>query len=148
VSASSDPTVFQFFNEIGIIEQLSHTLLQRSLPDGLKVSQFSVLNHLVRLEGEWSPVRLAKAFQVTKGAMTNNLQRLEKRGLVEVIDNPADGRGKLIKITQAGRDMRDRCVASIGPLMAKLSDEISNADFEAALPFLEKVRQYLDSHRI
>ena len=76
---TKDPISFRFFTEIGIIEQLARNRLERGLPDGLKISQFSVLNHLVRLGGEWSPARLARAFQVTKGAMTNTLQRLEKR---------------------------------------------------------------------
>ena len=144
---ADDPLAFRFFTEIGIIEQLARNRLERSLPGGLKVSQFAVLNHLVRLGGEWSPVRLANAFQVTKGAMTNTLQRLEKRGLVRVLPDPRDGRGKLVSITRAGRKMRGRCVESVGPLLADLSREISDKNFASALPVLEKVRIYLDSHR-
>ena len=142
-----DPAPFRFFTEIGIIEQLARNRLERGLPDGLKVSQFSVLNHLVRLGGEWSPARLAGAFQVTKGAMTNTLQRLEKRGLVRVSADPRDGRGKLVGITDAGREMRVRCVESVSPLLTDLSRELSDKDFASALPVLEKVRIYLDSHR-
>ena len=147
MAPSEDPLAFRLFTEIGIIEQLARNRLERSLPDGLKVPQFGVLNHLVRLGGEWSPVRLAKAFQVTKGAMTNTLQRLEKRGLVRVSPDPRDGRGKLVGITEAGRDMRVRCVQSVSPLLADLSSELSEKDFAAALPILEKVRKYLDTHR-
>ena len=142
-----DPAPFRFFTEIGIIEQLARNQLERSLPDGLKLSQFIVLNHLVRLGSEWSPARLASAFQVTKGAMTNTLQRLEKRGLVRVLADPNDGRGKLVCITRAGRNMRERCVKSTGPLFAGLSKELSNQELETALPVLEKVRTYLDTHR-
>jgi len=142
-----DPFAFRFFTEIGIIDQLARNQLERGLPNGLKVSQFVVLNHLVRLGGEWSPARLANALQVTRGAMTNTLQRLEKRGLVRVLDDPRDGRGKLVSITKAGRDMRVRCVKSVSPLLADLSRELSDKDFASALPVLEKVRKYLDSHR-
>lgn len=142
-----DPIAFRFFTEIGIIEQLARNRLERGLPDGLKISQFGVLNHLVRLGGEWSPARLARAFQVTKGAMTNTLQRLEKRGLIRVQADPRDGRGKLVGLTEAGREMRLRCVESISPLLADLSTELSDKEFTSALPVLEKVRRYLDSHR-
>ena len=144
---TDDTSIFRLFTEIGIIEQLASIQLERSLPDGLKISQFSVLNHLVRLGDEWSPARLARAFQVTKGAMTNTVQRLEKRGLVIVTADPEDGRGKLVSITEAGHDMRLRCVESIGPLLADLLTEVSDEDISAALPVLEKVRKYLDSHR-
>jgi len=147
VDPTDDTSIFRLFTEIGIIEQLASIQLERSLPDGLKISQFSVLNHLVRLGDEWSPARLARAFQVTKGAMTNTVQRLEKRGLVIVTADPEDGRGKLVSITEAGHDMRLRCVESIGPLLADLLTEVSDEDISAALPVLEKVRKYLDSHR-
>jgi len=121
--------------------------MDRGLPDGLKISQFGVLHHLVRLGGEWSPARLASAFQVTKGAMTNTLKRLEKRGLIAVSPDPSDGRGKLVRITRVGRDMRARCVESISPVIADLSRELPDGDLEIALPVLEKLRKYLDSHR-
>ena len=88
---SQDPLIFRFFTEIGIIEQLARARLERALPDGMKISQFAVLNHLVRLPGKWSPARLASAFQVTRAAMTNTLQRLESRGLIKIEADPGDG---------------------------------------------------------
>lgn len=142
-----DPQTFRLLNEIGIIEQLSRNLLERALPDGLKMSQFVVLNHLVRLGGEWSPARLAAAFQVTKGAMTNTVNRLETRGLIKVKADPSDGRGKLISITPEGKAMRERCIESVGPKLGELSKELSEEEIHQTLPVLEKIRKYLDEHR-
>ena len=142
-----DPAIFRLLTEAAIIEQLARTQLERNLPDGLRMSQFGVLHHLVRLGGDWSPIRLANAFQLTKGAMTNTLQRLESRGLVKVAADPEDGRGKLVSITDKGRAMRTRCVESVGPLIADLSAELSEKELVKALPVLEKVRRYLDTHR-
>ena len=142
-----DPLLVRFLTEIGIIEQLVRTQLERELPDGLKVSQFTVLNHLVRLGGDWSPVRLARAFQVTKGAMTNTVRRLEDRGLVRVTANPRDGRGKLVNLTEAGRDMRQECLASVAPLFLDLSRELSESELCAATEVLEKARRFLDARR-
>ena len=99
---------FRMFNEIGIISQLSSNRLERVLPPGISIAQFSLLNHLVRLGGAWAPSRLARAFQVTKGAMTNTLQRLEAQGLIRVTVDPDDARGKRVEITEAGRRMRER----------------------------------------
>lgn len=144
---NQDPTLFRFFNEIGIIEQLARTKMESVLPDDLKISQFSVLNHLVRLGGEWSPARLANAFQVTKGAMTNTLQRLESRGLVKVVADPGDGRAKLVSLTQAGRDMREQCIRNTAPLLVELEEQFSEKRFSEALPLLEEIRKYLDEHR-
>ncbi len=141
------PLLFQFFNEIGIIDQLACSKLEGVLPDGLKISHFTVLNHLVRLEDEWSPVRIAKALQVTKAAITNTLQRLESRELVKIEADPRDGRGKLVCLTMAGRDVREQCIRNIEPFLDNLEKEFGGRKFEKALPFLEEVRNYLDEHR-
>ena len=147
MSDERDPPVFAFFNEVGIIEQLARNAFERVLPDGLRVSHFAVLNHFVRLGGDWAPARLARAFQVTKGAMTNTLQKLEARGLVEIRPDPDDGRGKLVRITPAGRAARDAAVAALAPEMEALDARFDVAAFTRALPFLREVRSYLDKAR-
>ena len=141
------PLLFQFLNEVGIIDQWARAKLESVLPGGLKFSQFIVLNHLVRLGGDWNPARLANAFQVTKGAITNALQRLESRGLVMIVSNPRDGRGKLVSLTAAGRKMREQCVRSIDPLLVDLEATFGEKRFARVLPLLEEVRKYLDERR-
>ena len=92
----------RFFTEVALIDQLSRQRVERALPDGLSAASFSVLNRFARLGGTQSPAELAAAFQVTKGAMTNTLQRLEEQGLVKVEADPADGRRKQVTLTEAG----------------------------------------------
>lgn len=141
------PPLFRFFTEIGIIDQLISAKLETLLPDGLKISQFVVLNHLVRLRGKWSPARLASAFQVTRAAMTNTLSRLESRGLIKIDANPGDGRGKLVTLSPAGHEMREKCVANIEPFLADIEQAFDEQKFLVTLPFLESLRNYLDEHR-
>ena len=142
-----DPVVFEVFNEIGIIEQLARNRFERVLPHGMTLSQFSVLNHFARLGGEKSPLALARAFQVTKGTMTNTLQRLEARGFVAVRPDPADGRAKLVSLTTAGRAARDASVAALAPQIAELERSLSTQGFAGALPWLRELRRYLDNAR-
>ncbi len=142
------PDVFRFFNEVGIIEQLTRNRLERRLPHGLKLSQFTLLNHLMRLGGEWAPARLARAFQVTKGAMTNTIQRLQALGFVEVLPDPADRRGKRVRITAAGRTAHADALVALGPDLATIEGALGRAGFAAAIPFLVEVRSYLDENRI
>ena len=95
--------IFNFFTEIGIIAQLSQTQFERLMPSGMTIAQFTVLNHCVRVGDGKSPARLAHAFQVTKGTMTSTLHRLEQKGLVAIHPDPADGRSKIVRITETGR---------------------------------------------
>ncbi|MEZ5961931.1 MAG: MarR family transcriptional regulator [Hyphomonadaceae bacterium] len=139
---------FQVMSEIAIIGHLADTALANALPPELSVAGFGVLNHFVRLnvEGE-SPARLARAFQVTKGAMTYTLQQLEELGYITVQPDPADARAKIVRLTKRGRKARDEGVARVDPGMKAMIQAIGADEFAKALPFLIKVRQVLDAAR-
>lgn len=139
---------FQVMTEIAIIGHLADTALAQNLPNELSVAGFGVLNHFVRLnvDGE-SPARLARAFQVTKGAMTYTLQRLEEHGLVTLEPDPADARAKIVRITAKGRRMRERGADGVRPGMLALNDALGADEFARVLPFLIKLRQTLDAAR-
>lgn len=143
----SDPAPFTFFNEIGIISQLSANAFERVLPHGLTVSQFSVLNNLARLGDGKSPSWLANAFQVTRGAMTNTLTKLEASGFVDVRADEKDGRGKQVFLTKAGVKVRTEALGALSPLLAELLEAFPEKDFKAAIPFLARLRAHMDAAR-
>ncbi|MFK5979340.1 MAG: MarR family winged helix-turn-helix transcriptional regulator [Rhizobiaceae bacterium] len=139
--------LFGLLTEIGIINQLMTTEFNHLMPDGLHISQFGVINHLCRVADGWTPLRLANAFQVTKATMTNTLARLSARGLVEVRNNPADGRSKLVFITSDGRVFQKRAIASLEPFLMKMGKELDLEALIKILPQLEKLREYFDNNR-
>jgi DNA-binding MarR family transcriptional regulator len=143
-----DPLAFEFFNEIGIIDQLAGTMLERALPMGMTRAQFTVLNHFVRLgHDERSPAQLASAFQVTRPTMTSTLARLARDGLVAIRDDPADGRAKLVSLTNKGRAAREAAMAAIGAVLPLLDAVIEPGEIETILPILRRLRIALDSAR-
>lgn len=146
-NTSQDLVFFKVFNEIGIIHQLSTAAFEKTLPDGLKISQFSVLNHFVRLGDHSTPLQLANAFQVTKGAMTNTLKRLLDRELITIQPDPDDGRRKRVSITEKGRKTRNQCIHQLAPLFVILKKSFSESEFINAIPFLQKLREFLDEER-
>jgi len=106
-----------------------------------------VLNHFARLGGERTPVDLARAFQVTKGAMTNTLQKLEARGLVTIRTNPDDGRSKLVAITAKGARARAKAIEAVAPMFEDLAKQFPSGKIEAVLPILQEIRATLDEAR-
>ncbi len=138
---------FGFFNEISIIAQLSGHAFEKAMPEGMTMPQFAVLNHLARAGDGTSPLRISRAMQVTKGAMTNTLHHLERKKLVQVRPDQSDGRAKQVFITEAGHEMRGRCIAAIAPHMKKLANDIPVSKLAATLPLLRQVREWLDKAR-
>ena len=84
IPTGDDPLAFQVLNEIGIIDQRAQNRAARLLAPELNLSQFVVLNHLTRLGGPRSLVQIANAIQVTKGAMSNTVARLQAMGCCRV----------------------------------------------------------------
>lgn len=139
---------FRMFVEINIIASMSQNRLQRELPEGMSMAQFGVLGYFVRTgEKQASPSKLAQLFQVTKGAMTNTLQRLDAQGFVRVLPDPSDARGKVVEITDAGRAVREHAVKATSAAIDGLTQHIKPDEVRAALPFLEHLRTELDAAR-
>ncbi|MEM8869013.1 MAG: MarR family transcriptional regulator [Pseudomonadota bacterium] len=139
--------LFSVFTEIGIIGQLSRTLLENRLPDGLITPHFSVLNHLTRLGDGWTPLRLAQAFQVPKTSMTHTLGTLDQRGLIVLRKNPEDGRSKLVYLTDAGRKTHREAIAALGPDMYEIGQSYPPEQVEQLAPLLVQLREIMDRNR-
>ena len=138
---------FAFFNEIGIISQLSRALLEARLPDGVTAAHFSVLNHLIRVADGRTPLELSRAFQVPKTSMTHSLTGLERRGLVDIRPNPVDGRSKQGWLTAAGRRFRNSAIARLSSDFDRISQKIETDKIAALLPHLVRIREILDADR-
>jgi DNA-binding MarR family transcriptional regulator len=139
--------LFQFFNEVGIINQLATAMFEARLPPGFLVSQFSVLNHLIRVQDGRTPLDLARAFQVPKTTMTHTLALLERHGLIRLAPNPGDGRSKCAWITEAGRAFRDRAIAALEPDLRRVAAAFPAPQVAALIPALTAMRQFLDTQR-
>jgi DNA-binding MarR family transcriptional regulator len=76
---------------------------------GIESWEFDVLAALRRAGSpyELSPGRLLRETLVTSGTMTNRVDRLAGRGLVERSPDPADRRGVIVRLTAEGKQAVD-----------------------------------------
>jgi DNA-binding MarR family transcriptional regulator len=93
----------------GIVDRINgltkrfHRQLDDTLAEfGLTAGEWQVLGALHR-GGSRSPGRLAELFELSSGAMTNRLDRLEEQKLIKRSPDPDDRRGVKIELTAAGR---------------------------------------------
>lgn len=139
--------IFGVFNEIGILEQLSRTLLEAKLPDGLIAPHFAVLNHLIRVRDGATPMELARAFQVPKTTMTHTVSGLLRHGFINVRPNPNDRRSKCVWLTDAGRALRDQTIAGLTPDFETLVQGFDLSRLTGILPVLTELRVFMDEQR-
>jgi DNA-binding MarR family transcriptional regulator len=76
---------------------------------GIEQWEFDVLAALRRAGApyELSPGRLLRDTLVTSGTMTNRVDRLSARGLVERYPDPDDRRGVIVRLTAEGKSVVD-----------------------------------------
>lgn len=103
--------------------------------------EFDVLATL-RRSGEphqLTPGRLLDSMMVTSGAMTNRIDRLEGRGLVERTKSPTDGRQVLVTLTEAGRDVLDAALVDHVANERRLIDGLGADDQERLIGLLRSL---------
>lgn len=141
---SNDALSVALFSEVFMADQLARNRLSKVLPKGMELSHFSVLNHLAHLNEERSPAQLARAFHVTRGAMTNTLTKLEWAGHVHIRPDWDDARRKFVAISPSGRSACDAALQAITPIIADVVKSIGADKVRAALPVLRELRARLD----
>lgn len=92
--------------------------------------EFDVLAALRRTGKPYqlSPGQLLRETMVTSGTMTNRIDRLSQRGLVERSPDPNDRRGVLVGLTGAGKRAVDGAFETLLASERDLLTELSEAD--------------------
>ncbi|MBC9227566.1 MarR family transcriptional regulator [Aeromicrobium sp. 636] len=98
----------------------------------LDVWEWDVLSAL-RRSGEpyeLSPGQLVAATMVTSGTMTNRVDRLVARGLVQRRPAPSDRRGVLVRLTAEGRARVDGALDTLLALESAILEDLPEAERE------------------
>ena len=108
---------------------------------GIEQWEFDVLAALRRAGPPYqmSPGQLLRETLVTSGTMTNRVDRLTGRGLVERLPDPHDRRGVLVRLTEAGRATVDGALASLLELERPLLGALGSEDRERLAGLLRKL---------
>jgi DNA-binding MarR family transcriptional regulator len=86
-----------------------------------------------------SPTRLGRGLMLSSAGVTTRLDRLERRGLVTRLADPADRRGVIVELTPAGQELVDRAVASHASVDQRLLSGLDPDEVQALGALLRKV---------
>lgn len=105
---------------------------------GLVSWEFDVLALLRRADPphELNPAQLITGTKVGSAAMTNRIENMLKRGLIERRPNPSDGRGVLVRPTREGEARVDAAMTALVGLEAAELTVLNAADRDALIRIL------------
>lgn len=107
--------------------------------------EFDVLAALRRAGRPYqlSPGQLLRETMVTSGTMTNRIDRLTSRGLVDRAPDPNDRRGVLVGLTTAGKRAVDGAFETLLASERDLLGELSGAERKQLADLLKRLMQPL-----
>ena len=108
---------------------------------GLEGWEFDVLSALRRAGApyELSPGQLVAETLVTSGTMTNRVDRLTARGLVERHPAPSDRRGVIVRLTPTGMRTVDAALTDLLLQERRLLSELPDAQRSALAAHLRRL---------
>jgi DNA-binding MarR family transcriptional regulator len=137
-----DFTPLQVLSRVGrLARHLDRSRRTAFAASDLEPWEFDVLAALRRAGAPYqlSPKALLQQTLVSSGTMTNRIDRLVGRRLVERRTDPRDGRGVLVVMTTIGREQVDAAIAELVAAEADLLSGLSNADQERLGGLLRKL---------
>lgn len=137
---SENKQALALLSEVLAMEHIAKAALSKALPKGMEISHFAVLNYLHATGDERSPGQLSRSFNVTKGAMTNTLSKLETAGYVAIRPAWDDARSKLVALSPAGKQAREMALSSMAPLIETLERELGEEDLKQMLRGFRRLR--------
>lgn len=130
---------------VGRILHLQETILRAVnaalAPHGLRYPDYAVLATL-RVAGEpfrMSPSRLQATMLFTSGGVSNLLRRVEKKGYVRRLADPADGRGVLVELTPKGLALAETAMADHAATERRLCAMLSKDEQDAVAALLSRM---------
>ncbi|MFF1877800.1 MarR family winged helix-turn-helix transcriptional regulator [Leifsonia sp. NPDC058230] len=120
------------------LDRARRTAFERS---DLESWEFDVLAALRRAGAPYqlSPKALLQQTLVSSGTMTNRIDRLVSRGLVERRTDPNDGRGILVQMTSQGLTRVDAAITRLVDAESELLASLSSSDQERLAGLLRKL---------
>ncbi|MGN0062918.1 MAG: MarR family winged helix-turn-helix transcriptional regulator [Nocardioides sp.] len=113
------------------LRRVSHWLetetRRRLGPQGIEFWEVSLLSSLIRFGGALRVGQLQDLAQVTSGAITQRIARLEGLGAVERAFAPHDRRQVEVRITDAGRDRFEQLMVAVEQVERDLYGDLDPA---------------------
>lgn len=79
-------------------------------------------------------------FHVQKGTCSENIHKLEEKGLIKLTYKPGDKRIKHVKLTEKGKEVADQVVEIVNKCHESVKDTLSSDEHLSLLTVLTKIR--------
>jgi len=147
-SGPASPEALQalFDATVALFHRLSAAAAEAHGPDGPTAAYRGILRGLAR-DGASTVPQMARSRHVTRQHVQALVNGLAERGDVELVDNPAHRRSRLVRLTPSGQRVVRSMAERESALLQALRPGVSRDEVEAAVTVLDAVRLAFDGDR-
>ncbi len=106
---------------------------------GQSRARWEALFAIAFADGPTTASEMAQLMGVKWPALVRLLEALEEDGMIQRRDNPADGRSRLITLTEAGQTVIRNVRATVDPARAEALQHMSDAELQATIALVERM---------
>ena len=120
------------------------------LPDGVTSSYIHYLDAIQKLEKQEVHVKvsdISDALSLPRPGITRTVKEMEKKGYLQKIASPDDGRVTYITVTEAGNELSRKYDAHYFQALAPYMEEISEEEAQCMIQTIEKFYQIMSERR-
>src|SRR6185312_3493829 len=121
-----------------VSNHVSHAFKVKVERHGVTVAEWVVMRALFDDDGI-KPSELSDRISLTRGAVSKLLDRLESKGLVEIGNDPVDGRAQVVVLSAAGRKLVPKLAALADANDAETFGQLSKEQREKLLSILKSI---------
>lgn len=135
---------------LGISNQLYTTRMNALLkPEGLTLSQFSLLNHLIRSSKPSHSINdLTKAMEINQPGVTKIVQKLHEAGFIKVVKSKDDSRKREVSISPEGQGKVMQVNLAIFPDVKSWFQDWEAQDIEQFTTYTKRLAAWFTTHRL
>ena len=112
---------------------------------GVSLAEMQALDHLHEAGG-LTPGALGQRLQLTSGAVTALIDRLQRRGLVERTAHPTDGRSTLVRLTERTQRFAREAYEPFVRDVDRAARGLTAAESEAVTRFMGEAAEIAAAH--
>lgn len=118
-------------------------IMKEKVHEGITTDQFSTLQYVVQNQ-PCTSTEIANAFGIGKSAVTNQVNRLYKKGLIKRIRDEKDRRNIYLKVTAEGKKLVNfteiELIRAFTPLLSQFEDD----EISRFIHSLERLARLMD----
>ena len=114
---------------------------------GVQLSEFTILEVLLH-KGPLPVNTIGEKVLLTSGSMTAAVNRLEKKGFVKRIQDPADGRCFYVHLTKSGRKVIRSAYEKHARNLEKVAEALTSEERSELVRLLKKIGHHAEQMRL